>query len=347
MAPQHLVSELEALSQAHLSTILRAIRSITEQGCPEGSSIGPMTDYHMSTGGKRLRALLPLAVASRLEHDPESMIFFGAACELLHNATLVHDDLQDGDTMRRGKPTIWARFGAERAINLGDAMLYLTLLLLEQLPLELSARHTISLRLIRETLRVIDGQEREFLLKDIDQPTLEDYIQMVEGKTSGLFALPIVGAAELCGAPLAVLDALQEASRHLGVVFQIQDDLLDIYGDKGREVRGSDIAEGKISMLIVHALAHAPAQDAQWLRALLRKGREQVSVEEIERAIGLLEQTDAPAAAFAEIDRRIKAALHAPALERWPGLSQLLEELAEVFLKPIEGVRQDLGITLS
>lgn len=330
---------LEQLGAEHLPAILGLIEATVLDGAPEGSSLPGMTAYHMSTGGKRLRALLPLAVAEALGHPARDLVPFGAACELLHNATLVHDDLQDGDTIRRDKPTVWVEFGEARAINLGDAMLYYTLMLVDALDAPVEARHRATNRVLRETLRVIDGQEREFLLKDLGDPSPGDYIRMVEGKTSGLFSLPISGAAELCGADDDLLDALAEASRHLGVVFQIQDDLLDLFGDKGRGQAGSDLGEGKISMLVVHALEHAAPERAAWLRALLEAPREELTAAHVDEAIALFESTGAVDAAFAEIDRRCEAALGAPALSRAPRLRGLLGGLADVFLAPVREVR--------
>jgi geranylgeranyl pyrophosphate synthase len=329
---------LEQLGAEHLPGILGLIEDVVVRGAPDGSSLPEMCSYHMSTGGKRLRALLPLAVAQALGRPARELVPFGAACELLHNATLVHDDLQDGDTVRRDAPTVWVEFGEARAINLGDAMLYYTLMLVDALERPVAARHRASNRVLRETLRVIDGQEREFLLKDMGDPSPQDYIRMVEGKTSGLFSLPIAGAAELCGADDDLLDALAEASRHLGVVFQIQDDLLDLFGDKGRGQAGSDLGEGKISMLVVHALAHAPDARAQWLRDLLEAPREDLTPALVDEAIALFESTGAVDAAFAEIDRRCDAALGSPALEATPKLRDLLAGLADVFLAPVRQV---------
>ena len=173
---------LEQLGAEHLPAILGLIEEIVVEGAPAGSSLPEMTSYHMSTGGKRLRALLPLAVAESLGRPARDLVPFGAACELLHNATLVHDDLQDGDTIRRDQPTIWVKYGEARAINLGDAMLYYTLMLVDALDAPVETRHRASNRVLKETLRVIDGQEREFLLKELGDPSPEDYIRMVEGK---------------------------------------------------------------------------------------------------------------------------------------------------------------------
>ena len=126
-------TRLEALSAAHLEGLLALIREVVGEAVPPDSTLVGMLSYHMGTGGKRLRALLPLAVADALEAQPAQLVPFGAACELLHNATLVHDDLQDGDEMRRDQEAVWKRYGAAQAINLGDAMLYLTLALVHRL----------------------------------------------------------------------------------------------------------------------------------------------------------------------------------------------------------------------
>ncbi|MEC9071791.1 MAG: polyprenyl synthetase family protein, partial [Myxococcota bacterium] len=83
-----------------------------------------MSAFHLETGGKRLRGMIPLVVAANLGGDPEEALEIGVALELLHNATLVHDDLQDGDEVRRGAPAIWARWGAAQAINTGDALYF-------------------------------------------------------------------------------------------------------------------------------------------------------------------------------------------------------------------------------
>jgi geranylgeranyl pyrophosphate synthase len=339
-----LKATIQRLHDAHMPAILHLTAEVVRASSPDKTSLVEMLDYHMRTGGKRLRALLPLAVAEALGQDAARLVPFGAACEVLHNATLVHDDLQDGDTMRRDQPTVWVKYSPARAINLGDAMLYWTLELADRADVPLEARHASQRRIVREALRVIDGQEREFLLKDEDRPTLATYIAMVEGKTSGLFSLPVAGAAALCGASDALVRALEVASGHMGVVFQIQDDVLDLYGDKGREQRGSDVGEGKISMLVVHALHHASEGDAVWLREVLRRGREHVSADDVTRAIALFESSGAVRAAFEEIDRRVEAACGQPALAEAPALAELVRGMADVFLAPVAALRAAQGV---
>jgi geranylgeranyl pyrophosphate synthase len=190
-------------------------------------------------------------------------------------------------------------------------------------------------RVLRETLRVIDGQEREFALKARPEVGLEDYFAMVEGKTSGLFALPMAGAAVTCGASEEVAEGLADAARHLGVLFQIQDDVLDLFGDKGRATPGGDIAEGKRSILVVRALSGLPPERAAWLRGVLDAPREATSAADIAQAIELIRACDALACARAEIERRRAAALAVPAVAAHPGLAALVGGLADLFLTPI------------
>lgn len=332
---------LEALERAraeHGAAIERLMAETAAGWAPEGSLLAEMCAYHLATGGKRLRALVPLLAAKALGADPARLRPFAAACEMLHNATLVHDDLQDGDTTRRGRPTVWKRWSAAQAINLGDAMFYWAVALLRRLDAPDPLRWEAVDLLIRGTLRVIDGQAREFQLKDDPAPTIDAYLRMIEGKTSGLFEIPLVGAARLCGASPEVTAGVAGAARDLGVLFQIQDDLLDLYGDKGRERRGTDVAEGKISALVIHALGAAFPGDAQRLREILAKPREETSDDDIAWADELFRRSGAVRFALDEIARRERAVAERPELAAAPRLRELLSGLGDAFLEPIRPV---------
>jgi len=317
----------DAAFQTWIPPVLAEIDAVV----PRDGTLGPMLRYHLDTGGKRLRAVLPFITAETLDADRAILVPFAAACEMLHNATLVHDDLQDGDVTRRGRPTVWARFGAPQAINLGDAMFYWTLQLVARLDRDPTTREAVAALVLAQTLRVIDGQEREFHLKS-GTPSLADYFAMVEGKTSGLFALPLSGAARLCGADDATVQALDDAARHLGVLFQVQDDLLDLYGDKGRDGVGSDIGEGKRSILVVHALGHAP--DAPRLREILDRSRDATTPTDVAWAADLFRETGSVRFALDEIDRRAHLAA-SPDLP--PALRDLVLGLADLFQEPLRG----------
>jgi geranylgeranyl pyrophosphate synthase len=122
----------------------------------------------------------------------------------------------------------------------------------------------------------------------------------------------------------------------MGVLFQIQDDTLDLYGDKGRELRGRDIAEGKRSALVVHALTHAAPDQARWLAAVLDKDRSETTEEDIAAALGLLERVGSLRFALDEIAKRKAAALAIPAVAAHAELHRLVAGMCDLFLKPIE-----------
>ncbi|HMV68254.1 MAG TPA: polyprenyl synthetase family protein, partial [Myxococcota bacterium] len=327
-----MLDRFEALREAWWPAMEAMIDDVLTAGSPTGLALAEMTRYHLETGGKRLRAMLPLLVAEALGVERERMLPFGAACEMLHNATLVHDDLQDGDAVRRGRPTVWNRFGVPQAINVGDAMFYWTLMLAGRTDAPAGVRNAVVQRVVVETLRVIDGQAQEFALKAQPITTVDDYLRMVEGKTSGLFALPMAGAAVLCEAEPAVVDALAEAARHLGVLFQVQDDVLDLYGEKGRDKVGNDLREGKRSLLVVHALEVLDPGRAAWLRGVLDAPREETSDEDVAAAIVLLTDCGALDRALDEIVQRRLLARQAVSDDR---LVALLDGLAEVLVAPI------------
>ncbi len=316
--------------------IVDLIDGVIRQAGLSETTLAQMVDYQLSTGGKRLRAVLPLMVAEALDLPPETVLPFGAACELIHNATLVHDDLQDGDRLRRGKEAVWVAYGQAEAINLGDALLYLAPLCLKHLDVDGQRRWQVSQLIYEQVLQVIDGQQQEFEL------TLaagqQGYRRMVTGKTSGLFALPMMGAARLCGADQSLIDALGQACRHMGVLFQIQDDVLDLYGEKGREAPGGDLQEGKVSALVVAFSGLASADDLARLTALLEAPRHETDPAEIQWAIDAFRQQGALAAALEEIEELRQKALAAENLERFPALQGLIDGMIDLFVEPIGDV---------
>ncbi len=245
---------------------------------------GAMVVQHLTTGGKRIRARLALAAASALGADPADAIAWAAACELLHNASLVHDDLQDGDRMRRGEPTLWVRHGEAQAINAGDLLLMLPTLALDGVGAGPSVQWRLARALARFAADTVRGQSLEMSLRDSRRFGWADYLRAIEGKTSGFFALPIFGAAVLAGRSDEEADALATEFTRIGTVFQLQDDVIDLYGEKGRESVGADLREGKVSALVVEHLTLYPG-DTPWLVALLDAPRQETSDAQVREAI--------------------------------------------------------------
>lgn len=269
-----------------------------------GSPMREMLDYHFRSGGKRLRPLLAygaaLAYARKKGSNQESLVRdctpFALAVELVHNATLIHDDIQDEDRLRRGQETLWVKYSAAQAINCGDAWFFVPQLLLQQANYAPHLKLDLLEHLQRKTLAVIEGQSQEFALKSRfakgEEISVKQYLVMVEGKTSALFSIPLLGGAKIAGAGALEQKALEQSALHLGRAFQIQDDLLDLWGDKGRNEVGSDIAEGKLSYPMVLLLQDSPRNSEEHKRAveILRAPREKTSAADIAWVIAAMEK---------------------------------------------------------
>lgn len=260
-----------------------------EQLAPGDGVLQQAIRHHLETGGKRLRAIIPPWVASNLGGDWRHALDLGLAVELVHNGTLVHDDVQDGDAFRRGKPAVWTAFGMPQAINVGSWFM------LEgcNRALRAPAGHAVVGDLQHALLRVIEGQALEFELQNTADPTPHQWETMSRAKTGALFAtayrLGAVAARESTDR-IAALGAYGEA---LGLFFQLQDDLLDLLGDKGRDARATDIGEGKISFPVAWAAAMARPAERRRLLAIVHAPRAETTPEMIEEALALLHTTGA------------------------------------------------------
>ncbi|MCB9729225.1 MAG: polyprenyl synthetase family protein [Deltaproteobacteria bacterium] len=279
---------------------------------------------HMATGGKRIRGLLPSWIAENAAGAGERALDLGAGLELIHNATLVHDDLQDGDSHRRGQETLWRRFGAAQAINAGDGLYFLGMELLAGAADGAALVAPVS----RAMLRVIEGQVMEFQLQRPAgdaariEPGAAAWERMARGKTGALFGACFRAGAVAAGLGAAEIDGAAEHGEALGLVFQVQDDYLDLVGDKGRGQRGSDLAEGKLSFPVVWAYEHADRATADALRAILSAPRADTDTAMVERGLDLLARCGALDATAAWLRDARTQALEHPAARWVPGLAE-------------------------
>ena len=330
----------EEIKNKYLPLVEREIADFLHHSQEQtGRAMAAMTQYHFETGGKRLRALIPLYFYEAVGRNAHDLIPFGAAVEMVHNATLVHDDLQDGDEMRRNRPTIWKKHSPAQAINCGDAMFQYAFSLLGRLRLDPSVTIALMQRMATATVQVIEGQAQEFIMKDESYPGFKRYLEVIRGKTSGLFALPVVSALEAAGISSEVCKTVEALSMDLGVLFQIQDDVLDVYGEKGRALRASDVAEGKISAFVALVNDHGSQGDKQMLNQILRKPRETTTPSDIETAIGIFERNQCKQRAIdfiKEIQGRIEN--HVGLETQAPVVKQGLVTLGNQFLNPIREV---------
>ena len=195
---------------------------------------------HLATGGKRLRARLALAAGEALGAPPADSTAWAAAVEMMHNATLIHDDIQDQDKMRRGSPTTWARYGVAQAINVGDLGLMLPFSIVADMATTADVSAGLMGLLAQHGVRAAEGQTLTLTMLSNRQFDFETYRRCIEGTTGAFFALPIEGAAILAGFNTVDARALAAGFLRLGVLYQLQDDVLDLYGLKGRDLPGGD-----------------------------------------------------------------------------------------------------------
>ena len=246
--------------------------------------------------GKRIRPILCLMTAEALGADRALAMPFALSIELMHNFALVHDDMEDGDIMRRGRDAAWIKYGVPHAINIGDFLLVSTMTALTEwgpAALDAAARFRL-LRLIAAALdHTHVGQALDMNARARRSFSKEEYLRIVREKTGYYLAAPIQGGAIVAGADDATLAAIGEMAQFLGPLFQIIDDIIDLTDGKGRESIGSDIREGKRSYLVAHAAERATPAERERLFDILDLPREATGAEAIQELVVLFEKYDA------------------------------------------------------
>jgi geranylgeranyl diphosphate synthase type I len=268
--------------KAYMETMLPAIeaelqRQIARLDQPRTKAFHEMLTYHMGwTGegagpeatGKRIRPLLLLLTTAACGPEWLHAISAAAAVELVHNFSLVHDDIQDRSDRRRGRPTTWVKWGPPMAINAGDALFVLSnqamLDLRERYPAEAileaaSVLHATCLDLTRGQFLDMSYQERNDLV-------VEDYWPMIAGKTAALLSACCHIGAILGGADEGAQDAYRSFGHALGLAFQVQDDILGIWGDEAitGKSAASDLLEGKKSLPVLYGLGKQGKFAKRW-----------------------------------------------------------------------------------
>ena len=214
---------------------------------------------HLFTGGgKRLRAMLPILVGKAIGEGHEGHYVLGACIEIIHNFTLVHDDIMDQDPVRRGLKAVHVEFDDSTAINAGDAMLALSFEMLADSNHIGDDQLRLLVRNIGEMVRrVAEGQQEDFEFEGRDVVSEENYLAMIEGKTSAMFQMCAKTGAIISGASNEMVETMSEWGLMLGLCFQIMDDVIDLRSDTETlgKTSGSDISSGKRTLIAIHALS--------------------------------------------------------------------------------------------
>jgi len=240
-------------------------------------------------GGKRLRATLPRIVGEALGNAHEGHDDVGAALEVIHNFTLVHDDIMDDDDVRRGRPAVHKEFDVPSAINAGDAMLAVGFeILANSSGIEMKDIAHVVLTVGKMVRRVSEGQQLDIAFENEEKVGTSDYLEMIDGKTAVMFQTAAELGALLAGADEDTIEACSIWGREVGMCFQLMDDLLDILSDEDTigKPKGSDIAQGKKTLIALHALEQS-GEALQTFIEVFGKG-DDASQFDIERAIEAL-----------------------------------------------------------
>jgi geranylgeranyl diphosphate synthase type II len=246
--------------------------------------------YILRLGGKRLRPVGLLMATSVFDSSYDRALPAAMALETFHNFTLMHDDIMDDAPLRRGKPTVHLKYDLNTGILSGDAMLILAYqMLMDAQPKALVPE---LLALFNKTaIEVCEGQQMDINFESREGVLIEEYLRMIELKTAVLFACALQMGARIGGASMEDATHLYDYGRNIGIAFQLQDDLLDTFGDPDKvgKKTGGDIAQNKKTYLFLKALEVAgPAEQKELIR--LFSDRTAVEEEKIERVIQLFQQ---------------------------------------------------------
>ena len=315
--------------------INKAIESLNWDKEPKGlyEPIG----YALASGGKRLRPTLAITAAEVIINGGlingtviDDVLPAALALEVFHNFTLLHDDVMDKARVRRGRPTVHVQWNENTAILSGDQMLIEAYKLLAKVP---SNKVQRTLEMFNEMATgVCEGQQYDVDFEQANNVSIDDYMMMIEKKTSVLLAYAMQIAGYIAGATPAQQEALYRYGLHIGLAFQIQDDILDVYGDPktfGKAI-GGDICANKKTLLLLTAMESADAETKaellQWLMAAGQDEQKIAAVTAIYNRLGVREKCEAvmeehTAMALEQLDRL-------PRNEAAERLRELAERLA-------------------
>ncbi len=260
------IQEVKPLVERRISDSLRASKH---------STLSDAMMHLVDGGGKRLRATLPWLVSKAVGDSHSGLLDIGAAIEIVHNFTLVHDDIMDDDDTRRGLNAVHIEYGLPTAINAGDAMLAIAF---ERLVLAkgLENKDVAAMvnRLAWMVRRVSEGQQLDIEFEDRIAVSEEDYFEMIEGKTAVMFLTCAEVGSRMSGADDETIQCMADWGLAVGLCFQLMDDLIDVLSDSDTlgKPAGSDLSQGKRTLMVIHALSQEDSPSLSDLKAVLGKG---------------------------------------------------------------------------
>jgi geranylgeranyl diphosphate synthase, type II len=294
----------------YAALVEKNLRSLSLPDVPE--TLYAPQRYILEIGGKRIRPVLALLSCGLCGSKPEKAISAALAVELLHNFTLIHDDIMDQAGSRRGMPSVHIKWNVSSAILSGDGLFVQSMLQLQNLP-EGADHKRISEVFLRGINSVCEGQALDMEFENRSDVTLDEYINMIGGKTAALISAAMVMGG-MCGCAAArQAEMLDTIGTSLGLAFQIQDDWLDVTADPDKfgKRRAGDIYEGKKTFLMLNALENCSEAGRSRIRELLKLPR--LGPEMVDEVISLYSSCgaiDAARTEFLGYYSRAEEALH-------------------------------------
>jgi geranylgeranyl diphosphate synthase, type I len=304
MAPRQSDRVADFDAAAAIDAVEREIGRYLASDDPAVAPLYAMMCYHLgwatadfaperAKAGKRLRPLLCLLCCAAAGGDPERAVPAAAAIELLHNFTLVHDDIQDNSAFRHNRRTVWSIWGMAQGINVGDGMhaiAHRALLALRERGVAADDVLALTVGFDETVLRICEGQFADIGFESRWDISAADYRAMIGGKTAAIFAYAARAGAVLAGAPAARVETFERFGAALGLGFQVRDDLLGIWGDTavtGKQT-ADDIRRRKKSLPIIMLRERANDRDRAYLESLY--AGDEVPPDEITTVLAMLDR---------------------------------------------------------
>ena len=271
--------------------------------------------YTILQSGKRLRPMLCLLANDMFGGDEKQALWPALALETFHNFTLIHDDIMDKAPLRRGMATVYQKWNSDIAILSGDAMLAMAF----QFALKPDKGGELAKQLGKVAIEICEGQQMDLNFETLGNVTIDEYLEMIRLKTAVLLATALQMGATVAGANTADIQHLYDFGINLGMSFQLQDDILDLYSDVATfgKRHGGDIADNKKTYLYLKALELASDKDRKRLEQLftLRMDHdEDEKIEEVEAIYNRLQVKEAVEKVMLDYDRKAFAELEAVSL---------------------------------
>lgn len=296
------IDQIKALAESDMQAVNQLIQ---QQVDSDVALINQLGFYIVNSGGKRLRPLLTVLAARALHIESGQHHILAAIIEFIHTATLLHDDVVDESTMRRGRETANALFGNQASVLVGDFLYTRSF----QMMVELHSMRVMEI-LSDSTNRIAQGEVLQLMNCNDPDTTEASYFDVIYGKTARLFEAATQLAAVITRQSEEVERAMQAYGRHLGTAFQLADDILDYESDSdamGKNA-GDDLAEGKPTLPLLYAMWHANEADSALIREAIEKAN---GLPHLQRILGVMNDTGAldytRQQAFAEADMAISA----------------------------------------